>query len=549
MTNYIAALVDELYQLGVHEVVISPGSRSTPLSMLFCEHDYKTYVNIDERSAAFFALGIAKEHKRPVVLVCTSGTAVANYFPAVIEAKQSRIPLIILSADRPKELSQVGAPQSIDQNKIFGNYVNYYEDLALPEENEAMYRYVRVVMQKAYSSSISDKHGVSHINVPIREPLIPNFEELDFSSGRQINKFKYTKGSKSIAFDESDFKNKNGIIICGEDQYSNYHNEIVSLANKLKAPILADPLSNIRNLKSEFIIDSYDAFLKNDDVKVALKPDYIIHFGAVPVSKRLQQYLKMYNDSIYYVVNEGFDYRNPSLSTTNYIEIHPINFVNSITIVNIDSNYLNKWLKYQRDMRKKLNSVINEESFFEGKIIKILQDELPEDSRLVISNSMAIRDIDYFFESCNQKIKILCNRGSNGIDGIVSTALGISTCDLPTILLTGDLSFYHDLNGLLIGKKHNLNLIIILLNNNGGGIFRYLPQSKQKNFEYLFLTPHNIKFEGLRELYDLNYNKIYNYMNFEKAFNKALEYKGISVVEAVIDSELSKKLHDIYTDL
>lgn len=549
MTNYIAALVDELYQLGVREVVISPGSRSTPLSMLFCEHDYKTYVNIDERSAAFFALGIAKEHKRPVVLICTSGTAAANYYPAVIEAKQSKVPLIILSADRPKELSQVGAPQSIDQNKIFGNYVNYYEELALPEENEDMYRYVRVVMQKAYSSSISDEYGVSHINVPIREPLIPNFEELDFSSGRHINKFKYVKGNKSIAFDVSDFKNKNGIIICGGDQYSDYHNEIISLANKLKAPILADPLSNMRNLKSEFIIDSYDAFLKNDDVKVVLKPDYIIHFGAVPVSKRLQQYLKMHNNSLYYVVNEVFEYRNPLLSTTNYIEIDPINFVNSISTRNTNTAYLNKWLKYQEGMRKKLNSVIYEESFFEGKIIKILQNELPETSRLVISNSMAIRDIDYFYESCDQKIKILCNRGANGIDGIVSTALGVSTCEYPTILLTGDLSFYHDLNGLLTGKKHNLNLVIILLNNNGGGIFRYLPQSKQKNFEYLFLTPHNIKFEGLRELYDLNYNKIYNYIDFEKAFYKALKYKGISVVEAVIDSELSKKLHDIYTDL
>ncbi|MEM5818954.1 MAG: thiamine pyrophosphate-binding protein, partial [Desulfitobacterium hafniense] len=165
MTNYIAALVDELYQLGVREAVISPGSRSTPLSVLFCEYGFQVYVSIDERSAGFFALGIAKEKERPVVLVCSSGSAVAHYFPAIVEAKHSHVPLIVLTADRPPELRQVGAPQTIDQIKFYHDYAKYFEELALPEEREGMYRYVRGVMRKAYVSSLDRGYGVAHINI------------------------------------------------------------------------------------------------------------------------------------------------------------------------------------------------------------------------------------------------------------------------------------------------------------------------------------------------------------------------------------------------
>ena len=178
-----------------------------------------------------------------------------------------------------------------------------------------------------------------------------------------------------------------------------------------------------------------------------------------------------------------------------------------------------------------------------------MQNILPDGSILVVSNSMSIRDVDYFFEARNKNIKVLCNRGENGIDGIVSTALGISTSNRPTVLLTGDLSFYYDLNGLLIGKTHNLNLIILLLNNNGGGIFRYLPQSKEKNFDYLFLTPHGINFEGIKTLYSITYYNPTDYKSFENAFNEALALDGIKLIEVKIDSELSKLLHDKYTTL
>lgn len=212
MTNYIAALVDELYQLGVREVVISPGSRSTPLSVLFYEHDFETFISIDERSAGFFALGIAKEKERPVVLICSSGSAVTHYFPAIVEAKHSKVPLIILTADRPPELRQVGAPQTIDQIKIYHDYVKYFEELALPEETESMYRYVRTVMRKAYMSSMSEEYGVAHINVPLREPLSPDLDKLNFSSGRLKYPFEWIKNESQLTMDGTAFQNKKGSL-------------------------------------------------------------------------------------------------------------------------------------------------------------------------------------------------------------------------------------------------------------------------------------------------------------------------------------------------
>lgn len=549
MTNYIAALVDELYQLGVREVVISPGSRSTPLSVLFCEQDFQVYVSIDERSAGFFALGIAKEKERPVVLVCSSGSAVAHYFPAIVEAKHSNVPLMVLTADRPPELRQVGAPQTIDQIKFYHEYAKYFEELALPEETESMYRYVRGVMRKAYVSSMTGGYGVSHINIPLREPLSPNLDEVDFTLGRLEHPFEWKTGDKQLNIDSSVFQDKKGIIICGGDAYADYHREVLELAERLKAPLLADPISNFRNYDSPFIIDSYDAFLKKDAVKKELRPEFIIHFGQTPVSKRLQHFVAMHGEVQYFQVNEIFQYRDPSLSINRYIITSPKVFAQSINVRNVSDEYLGQWQQYQTKMRKRLNLAHDEAGLFEGKLVQRLQDSLPRDSRLFVANSMAIRDVDYFLEARRQQIKVLCNRGANGIDGMVSTALGASTSQHPTVLLTGDLAFFHDLNGLLIGKNHRLNLVIVVLNNNGGAIFKYLPQSENKYFDFLFMTPHGIDFSGLKTLYGLTYYEPADYGSFEQDFQEALTLNGVKILNVKIDAELSKDLHDRYTNL
>lgn len=550
MTNYIAVLIDELNLLGVNHIVISPGSRSTPLSMIFCEEKFKTYIGIDERSAGFFALGIAKELNEPVVLVCTSGTAACNYLPAITEASISNVPLIVLTSDRPHELRNVGAPQSINQNNIYSNFVKAYEELALPEENEEAYRYIRTAIDRLYTKTMIKPQGVVHINIPLREPLVPKLENLDFSLARRKYNYNFNELNRECKIDYDLFRGKCGIIICGADNNADYFNEVICLSKRLKAPILADPISNFRSFDDQNIIHTYDSILKNENIFEKLKVDYIIHFGGVIVSKSLNKFIKFNKYTRYFQISSAFQYISQTLSITDYLITSEKSFANSIILENKNNEYLMKWIEFQDKYKKNIDSLLSEETIFEGKIIKLVEKLVKVDTRLFVSNSMAIRYIDsFYYDDYKKNIKLLCNRGANGIDGIVSTALGVSKVSDNTVLLIGDLAFYHDLNGLLIGKKENANLVIILLNNDGGGIFRYLPQSLEKNFEYLFLTQHGINFEFLCKLYKFKYALIENYDDFEKNFQEVINSKGIKLLEVKTNSELSKKIYFKYTGM
>lgn len=549
MNEYIAVAIDELSLLGIKEAVLSPGSRSTPLSMWFCEHsEIHTYLNIDERSAAFFALGIAKKKNRPVVLVCTSGSAAAHYLPAVTEAKRSRIPLILLTADRPAELQNVGAPQTINQHKIFGEFLNYYEELSIPDEKQ-QFVYPRIVMQKAYLKCNGMNAGPVQINIPLREPLVPDLNTEYFKAGRSVHKVQIVKGNLAAHIPDDFFENKKGIIICGAQGISESPKQLISLGKQLNAPVLADPLSNIRQYEDEVIIDTYDSFLKNESAKEELAPDYILMFGQAPVSKRLQQFIAFHKNAVCVQIDVASEYRNPSLTTTFFVQAEPCKFAEGILYQNRYNTYLHQWQSWQRKMKEKLETVGQEKDLFEGRIVQILQEIMPERSCLLSANSMAIRDIDYFWRARNKKVQILCNRGTNGIDGTVSTALGIATDGQPTVLLTGDLALFHDMNGFLIGKTHQLNLTVVLLNNDGGGIFQYLPQKGKKYFEYLFSTPHGIQFSGLETLYGIHYHRVLDYGDFKRSVNRALASQGIYVIEVCTEKEKSWKLHERYTTL
>lgn len=549
MNEYVAVIVDELSRLGVEDAVLSPGSRSTPLSMWFCEHlEFQTYLNIDERSAAFFALGIAKKKQRPVVLVCTSGSAAAHYLPAVIEAKYSRIPLIILTADRPAELQNVGAPQTIDQYKIFGEFLNYFEELSIPD-NENRFVYPRIVIQKAFLKCTGLIAGPVQINIPLREPLVPVLNVDYFAAGRLPHKIKIETGQLRIDFNDSFFENKKGMIVCGAQACMKNPEKIIALGRRLKAPVLADPLSNMRQFEDEVIIDTYDSFLKNASAKEELSPSYILMFGQAPVSKRLQQFIALNKNAEFIQVDAADEYRNPSLTTTFFVQADPDIFADQIVYQNEEDSYLRSWQYWQNIMKSKLTAVKRERKIFEGRIVQLLQDVLPDGSCLVSANSMAIRDLDYFWRSRSKRIQILCNRGTNGIDGTISTALGIAANGQPTVLLTGDLAFFHDLNGFLVGKMHQLNLTVVLLNNNGGGIFQYLPQKGERHFDYLFTTQHDLQFNGLEVLYGIHYYRILDYADFEQKLCTSLTSQGIHVIEVYIDQEESWALHERYTTL
>ena len=550
MTNeYLAPFVDELFNLGVREAVFSPGSRSTALAMLFEEYKkYDTYVNIDERSAAFFALGIAKANRRPVVLVCTSGSAAAHHFPAITEAKTSRIPLIILTADRPAELQFVGAPQTLDQTRFFGNFVNHFENLEAPQpQAKNFWTYPRKVAQRAFLSALDQMAGPVQINIPLRDPLVPELKSENYEKGRSKLPFKFFKGQQSASFDEALLSSKT-LILAGANSSENYSESLLKLAEQLKAPILADPLSNLRNHNSPFVMDSYDAFLANDDLKTDLKAESILLFGQMPVSKRLQQFIALNDDAEFIQVDPALAYRNPSLTTTIMVQSNVTTFANSIQKVNQDFSYLEKWQKAQEKMRHQLEKVAQEENPFEGRFVQELQKHLKAlDAQLLVSNSMEIRDIDYWWKKEDSKVRILGNRGVNGIDGTESTALGIATTGKPTVLLTGDLSMLHDLNGLIIGKTHELNLTIVLFNNDGGGIFHHLAQKGVPNFDYLFSTPHGLNFEGLAELTGLDYHLVSNYADFGQQFETSIRQPGIHLLEIKTDKDLSLALHKKYT--
>ena len=573
MNEYIAALVDEFYQLGVRHAVFSPGSRSTTMAMLFKEHEgFETYMNIDERSASFMALGIAKAHKEPTVLVCTSGSAVAHYLPAILEAQYTGIPLVVLSADRPHTLLHVGAPQTVDQHKIFGTAVNYFEELAVPQESH-YYTYPRQVARKSYMKAMDTKKGPVHINVPLFEPLVPELSRNHFEAGR--SSFKVVKPNYGSVFDcrhENDLTHINNAVDIAHgndgtneinDLFKRYERILIlagpqidideaetirSFGAALQAPILADPLSNVRGCgTSKVVISTYDALLAGQALWHELKPDCVIQFGQIVVSKRVQQMIASWTDVEYVEVNPTMDSMNPTGKTTMHVQASIDVFTHLYGKNNNSDTYLNIWRRLDQAGKKQLSLAIDEPHCFEGRTIRELQKQIPEDGQIFVANSMTIRDFDYFWFSGESKAVLYGNRGVNGIDGTISTALGLAVNGRPTYLVTGDLSLFHDLNGLAVAKTHNLNLTIILHNNDGGGIFEYLPQKGTKHFDYLFSTSQGLDYSGAAKLYGCGYTKISSPDELSSALAKIGQESGVHIIEIPTNREYSRELHKKYT--
>lgn len=619
MNEYIAALVDEFYQLGVRHAVFSPGSRSTTMAMLFTEYEgFETYMNIDERSASFMALGIAKAYKEPTVLVCTSGSAVAHYLPAMLEAQYSGVPLIVLSADRPHTLLHVGAPQTVDQQKIFGTAVNYYEELAVPQEDH-YYTYPRQVARKAYMKAMDIKKGPVHINVPLFEPLVPELDRKHFEAGRSpykvfkpnygdvfscqnrsnntsnpsnvskasnIRNVSYTKNTTDNNTNSNNSTNstinsnpllaqyKKVLILAGPQIDVDDVENIRSFAENLQAPILADPLSNGRRYHKtdaiddnhevainrsndtdmtqekqspDVVISTYDAFLADKELWPVLKADCVIQFGQIVVSKRVQQMVASWNNVEYIEVNPTMDSMNPTGKTTIHMQASIDMFTHLYAVKNESNAYLNSWQSLEVAGKAQLSTALEEPSCFEGRTIRELQQYIPDNSQVLVANSMTIRDFDYFWFSGESDAVLYGNRGVNGIDGTVSTALGLATNGKSTYLVTGDLSLFHDLNGLAVAKTHNLNLTIILHNNDGGGIFEYLPQKGTKHFDYLFSTSQGLDYSGAAKLYGCGHTKISSPDELSRVLAKVGKESGIHIIEIPTNREYSRQLHKKYT--
>lgn len=551
LTRYIANFIDELATYGLRDVVISPGSRSTPLAVLFAEHEtVNDWIVVDERSAAYFALGIAQAKKRPVALVCTSGTAAANYFPAVVEAFYARVPLIVLTADRPHELRDIGASQTINQIGMYHDFVKLFYEMAPPDSDEKMLAYVRNRALRTMKAAQTNNPGPVHVNFPFREPLMPDVMLDDlWRSDAQHQKPEVFSGKKRLA--ESDLtslvqfmsKHPNGVIVCGPQADDGLGAAITALSERFNLPVLADPLSQLRagHFVNENTIATYDSLFRSDQVRTHLKPDYIIRFGAMPISKHFSFYVTEHADVPQFIVENNESVREPMNHDSHYIVADGATLCEDILLsaehstVKPTNRWIEKWQQLEQIAKDILQSSESEE-LTEGTAVRHVIEQLSDQSHLFIANSMPVRDVDTFLMPTNKQIRFYANRGVSGIDGTLSSAFGVATNKEHVTLIIGDLSFYHDMNSLLIAKRYNLRMTIVLINNNGGGIFSFLPQAKEeKYFEHLFGTPLDIDFKHAVNMYGGKYNLVKDEDDLVRVLQENREWNGFSVVEIQTD--------------
>ncbi|MBD2667223.1 2-succinyl-5-enolpyruvyl-6-hydroxy-3-cyclohexene-1-carboxylate synthase [Richelia sinica FACHB-800] len=537
-------LTETLKRLGISCVVICPGSRSTPLTVAFAKQvpEIEAIPILDERSAAFFALGRAKAIGKPVAIVCTSGTAGANFYPAVIEAKESRVPLLILTTDRPPELRECHSGQTIDQVKLYGNYPHWQTELATPIAEMGMLNYLRQTIIHAWERCQYPVGGAVHINVPFRDPLAPihdgtNFilDTENFFGGIVSHPFPVPRSLFPIPPQWQQCQR--GIIIAGVAQPQDpeeYCRAIAYLSQTLQWPVLAEGLSPVRNNAelNPYLISTYDLILRNQQLAQTLKPEIVIQIGNMPTSKELRNWLTT-NRPQHWVIDSSDQNLDPLHGQTTHLRISVEEIEKNIEIEKWEVNqYLKTWCDVDAQVRNNVDNIfVNIEPLIESKVAWLISQTLPPATPFFIANSMPVRDVEFFWKPNNLGIKPYFNRGANGIDGTISTALGIAHQHQSSVILTGDLALLHDTNGFLIRNKFIGHLTIILINNNGGGIFEMLPIGKfDPPFEEFFATPQDIDFAQLCATYGVQHELICSWEQLQDKL-EVLPNTGLRVLE------------------
>jgi 2-succinyl-5-enolpyruvyl-6-hydroxy-3-cyclohexene-1-carboxylate synthase len=548
-TLWASLLAETLNRLGLNTAIVCPGSRSAPLAIAFAQHPGIEAIPIlDERSAAFFALGIAKQTGLPIALACTSGTAGANFYPAIIEARESRVPLLVLTADRPPELRHCHAGQAIDQVRLYGHYPNWQAELALPSADGGMLRYLRQVAVQAWERSLFPVAGPVHLNLPFREPLAPvvqpelaslaaNFAEGSFFSA--VSPPKLTV-KQHYPLPTEWQTGKRGIIIGGVAQPQppqQYCQAIATLSRILQYPVLAESLSPLRNYAALLpnLIATYDLILRQEKLAEILAPEIVIQLGELPTSKELRTWLERLQPQRWIVdpSPENFD---PLHGKTVHLRVAVEDLITENPPANQMgdrvSDYYLKWSEVEGQVRQAIAQKMQAiDWLLEAKTSWLLSQILPANTPLFIANSMSVRNMEFFWMPNNLQVVPFFNRGANGIDGTLSTALGMAHRHQNSVLLTGDLALLHDINGFLINHQFQGHLTIVLVNNNGGGIFEMLPISQfDPPFEQFFATPQHLDFSKLCLAYGIEYHKITNWQQFEQLF-QPMPSQGIRVLE------------------
>jgi 2-succinyl-5-enolpyruvyl-6-hydroxy-3-cyclohexene-1-carboxylate synthase len=544
-------LADELARCGVRHAVIAPGSRSTPLAVAFSRDErFTIHSIIDERAAAFFTLGIGKASGMPAVVVCTSGTAAANFFPAIIEASMSNVPMIVMTADRPHELRDSGANQTIDQVKLYGGYVRWFVDVAPPHANpeDKTLRYLRTTMDRAVAYSQGTNGGPVHLNVPFEKPLEPVIVEGDTTKvmseglGRRGHSNPLTYISKPILDTDDDTyewlirtigNSTKGLIICGPNSFVSRKN-IEQFALLTGFPILADGASGLRLYflpsDTDYLIGGYETFLRNDCAK-CIQPDLIICLGESPTGSALLSFLSALPSAPRILITESGQWKDEFHLLSDVIHADPTLVIEHVCYALTTNSQRKVNPTWQEGIwnLERITWEITEEFLqheaCEGNVLTDIVSLLSPNSSLIVASSNPIRHLDQFVQPQAKDIFVFANRGVSGIDGTVATALGVGKVHFsPPVLVIGDLALYHDLNSLHLIRRLNIPLVIVCINNDGGGIFHRLPIANyDPPFRNLFVTPHGLTFEHAAKMFDIPYTLASMGEDLRTAFKAALD--------------------------
>jgi len=583
-TLWGSVLVQTLAGLGLRYGIICPGSRSAPLAVAFSQCSAIEAIPIlDERSAAFFALGLAKRIHQPVALVCTSGTAGANTYGAVIEAAQSGVPLLVLTADRPPELRECHAGQTIDQLKLFGQFPRWQAELALPDESwepggVSPLAYLRQTLIQAWERALYPLPGPVHLNCPFREPLAPRpdpkviplaqspaLQHFVTHSQQVLHHWRRANTGLQSAIATRKWTldiapSDTLLLLVGPLQPADPHHLIqfiAHLAETFHCPILTDALNPLRNadILRPYVISTYDFILRNGERAQTLEPQVILQVGELPTSKTLREWLQKCS-VLRYIITAGHPENLDPLhgqvihlrgSLEAYPPHSPLSWGQvdpAETIVPSQpphphrQHYLQTWKTFDQQYQTQLHQIFTTlEEIREPKVAWLLAQTLPSDTLFFVANSTPIRDLEWFWQPpAARPLQPFFNRGANGIDGTLSTALGlVHGSDRPGVLLTGDLSLLHDTNGFLQRSSFRGSLTIVLINNQGGGIFELLPIADfEPPFESFFATPQTINFAQLCHTYGLFHTLITHWNQLETHL-KNLPAQGIQVLEIQSD--------------
>ena len=556
---FARALIDELHAAGIAAAVVCPGSRSTPLALAVAQQDGLPHsVHIDERNAAFHALGFAKATRRPVVLVCTSGTAGANFLPAVAEASHARVPLVVLTADRPPELRAWGAAQTMEQRTLYAGFTRWSEEAPCPSEAVGP-GYARALARRAVCQATGPAPGPVHLNLPFREPLVPASigdavqvpRTATTSIGPVLQEARDTSGRlgaelRAIA---------RGVLVFGpEDGDPSLAESVQRLGVTLGWPVIADPASGFRSgtALDGSLLHGADLFLRDADTAGALRPDLVVRFGGLPTSKAVNQWLARHSAADVWLVDPAAGFRDPQHRATRMLRASSRQFCE---IVAADAGapgadgraWLGLWRQADRVARAAVEHVLASDTrFLTPQLAQRLWSSLPDGAVLYAANSMAIREIDAFAGPRGGGLRVLANRGVNGIDGQVSAALGAAAgLRRPTVLWCGDLTLLHDLSGLLAGRLHGADLTIVVSNDDGGGIFEYLPVAQvvpRSMFESMFAVPHGLDLSALAGGLGWDAVRASSSGSFAQALSHSLQ-GGRHVIEVPVDRAANTAFH------